>query len=187
MAVSHITKVYGVNDARISKLLTDPAGGSPTYGASIDVPGIKTVQISGNIDIKELRGDNQLLDKNGILKDIQIAVTNAKMSLDVLAAFFAATIVDTGTTPNQIATLDILGASQPQYFRLEAKTPVSGADTPTGDVHFTVWKCILSSFPDLGHEEEDYRIVGFNADAVPLLSNNKWLTPVVNETAVANA
>lgn len=187
MAVSHITKVYGVTDARISKLLTDPAGGSPTYGSSIDVPGIKTVQITGNIDTKELRGDNQLLDLNAVLTSVEVAVTNAKMSLDVLAAFFAAVITDSGTTPNQIASLDILGSSLPQYFRLEAKTPTGGADVSTGDVHFTLWKCILSSFPDLGHDEEDYRIVGFSARATPLISNNKWITPVINETAVANA
>lgn len=187
MAISHITKVYGVVDARISKLTADPSGGSPTYAASLDVPGIKTVQISGDIDVKELRGDNQLLDINSVMTNIQAQITHGKLSLDVLAVMFNSSVVDTGTTPNQVATLDILGNATPQYFRLEAKTPTGGADTSTGDVHFTLWKCICTSFPEIGHDEEDYRIGSFNVRATPLLSNNKWITPVLNETAVANA
>jgi hypothetical protein len=188
MPISHFSKLFAVEDAKIAQMTADPSGGSATYGSLIDVPGIKEVQVSGTVESKELRGDNALLDARSVFKSLSITVSHAKMSLDVLPVLLGGTTADSGTTPNMKATFDLLGADTPNYFKFEAKTPADGADTIGGDVHITLHKCVVSGLPDIGFAEEDYRTVGFSAVCSPLLATaNKWLTIVFNETAAAIA
>ena len=86
MPLQRFTRVYGIQDAKIAPLTADPASGTPTYGALIDVPGIKSFEISGDMEVKSLRGDNTKLATNSTITNIQVQVTHAKVSLDVLTA-----------------------------------------------------------------------------------------------------
>lgn len=181
MPVTHFSKVFAVTDAKIAKLLTDPSGGSPTYATSMDVPGIKEVTISGDIERKELRGDNGLLDVDVTISNVTAQVNHAKLHLDVLAIILGGTVTDSGTTPSQVAEWSLLNTSKPGYFRLEAVS--ASADPVGGAVKFTLHKAIASGFPDLGLAEEDYRTTGFQASCMPLLANGKWITAAVHETA----
>lgn len=188
MPISHVSKAFAVSDAKIAQMTADPAGGTATYASVIDVPGIKEVTLSGTVNSKELRGDNALLDARSVLQNLSITVSHAKISLDVLAVLLGGTNADSGTTPNMLATFDLLGADTPNYFKFEATTPADGADTIGGDVHIVLHKCVVSGLPDLGFAEEDYRTVGFSAVCSPLLAtSNKWLSVTLNETAVAIA
>jgi hypothetical protein len=187
MPISRVTKLYAVQDAKIAPLTADPAGGTPTYGALVDVPGIKSVEISGDVEVKELRGDNTLLDSDSTISNITVAFPHAKLSLDVLAALMDSTVTDAGTTPGQSSTWELDNTSRPLPFKLEAVTPVGGGDIIAGDVHFTLHKCIMSSFPGLGLAEEDYRTIENEARAVPLISTGKWISVTINETAAAIA
>jgi hypothetical protein len=188
MPLQRFTRVYGIKDAKIAPLTTDPSTGTPTYGALIDVPGIKSFEISGEVEVKQLRGDNTKLATNSAITNIQVAVTHAKVSLDVLTAILGGTVTDSGTTPAQKSSWDLNGdtATMPP-FKLEGVTPPNGVDVVGGDMHVILHKLSLSAFPDLGFAEEDYRIASFTADADPLLSNGKWLSIVLNETATAIA
>lgn len=188
MPISRVTKVYAIQDAKIAVLTADPAAGSPTYGALIDVPGIKTFEISGDVEVKTLRGDNTKLATNSAITNIQVAITHAKLSLDVLVAILGGTVTESGTTPAQKSVWGLTGsnATMPP-FKLEGVTPPNGVDIVGGDMHVVMHKLSLSAFPDLGFAEEDYRIASFTADADPLLSNNKWIDIVLNETAAAIA
>jgi len=183
-AMSHVTKLFAVKDCKISPLTADPSGGTATYGTSIDVPGIKTLAISGDMDTKSLRGDNGLLDSVSTLTNVSVKAEHAKMSLDVLAAVLGGTVVDV-STGTITATWDLTNTSAPQYFKIEAATPTNGSDTIGGDVHFTLWKCSLSAFPDLGFAEEDYLIPSLEAQSLPLLATGKWMTVVLNQTAAS--
>ena len=185
MALTHVSKIYAVDDCKIAKLTGDTSGGSATYASIIDVPGIKTLEISGTVDTKQLRGDNQLLDQISLLTGVSVAVSHAKISFDVLAVIAGGTVTDSGSTPNQKATWDLLGTDRFSYFKIEARTPVDGADPVGGDLHFVLHKCQITDFPSIGNAEEDYRIVSFNAAATPLISTNKWITAVLEETATA--
>lgn len=188
MALVHFSKLFACEDAKLAKLLTDPSGGTETYGPLIDVPGIKQVTLSGTVESKELRGDNSLLDVFSVLKSLALGVTNAKISLDVEAVLLGGTVVDAGVTPNQTVTHDLSGSDTPNYFKFIARTPANGVDFVGGDAHLTLWKCVVSGLPDVGLAEEDYKIVGFNAATTPLLSTGrKWRRIVFNETAAAIA
>jgi hypothetical protein len=188
MPLSPVTKLYSVQDAKIAALTADPATGSPTYGALIDVPGIQTMEISGDIETKTLRGDNVKLDSNSTLTNIQVKVDHAKLSLDVLVAILGGTVTASGTTPAQKSVWDLtsLSATLPP-FKLEGVTPSGGVDQVGGDMHWTLHKLVLTAFPDLGFAQEDYRIVSFTADASPLISTGKWISGTINETAAAVA
>ncbi|MGW5130355.1 phage tail protein [Streptomyces sp. NPDC004135] len=185
MPISRVTKLYAVEDAKIAPLLADPEGGTPSYGAGIDVPGIKSMEISGDVEVKELRGDNRLLDSDSSLSNVTVAFPHAKLSLDVLAALLGGNVTDSGTTPAQATEWELLDDAKPLPFKLIGKTPSGGSDQIGGDVHFTLWKCILSSFPGVGLAEEDYRTIENEARAVPLISTGKWISVRINETAVA--
>lgn len=185
MPLQRFTRMYGIQDAKISPLTADPATGSPTYGTPLDVPGIKTFEISGYVEVKTLRGDNTKLATNSAITNIQVAVSHAKMSLDVLAAIIGGAVTDAGTTPAQSSTWDLSAddANLPP-FKLEGVTPPNGVDLVGGDVHVILHKLTLSAFPDLGFAEEDYRIASFTADADPLQSTGLWISTLINETAV---
>lgn len=186
MPLQRFTQVYGIQDAKISPLLTDPASGTPTYGTAIDVPGIKTYEISGEIEVKTLRGDNKKLATNSALTNVQVAITHAKMSLDVLTAIIGGDVTDSGTTPAQSSVWDLTGDGVTfPAFKLEGVTPPNGVDLIGGDVHVVMHKLTCSAFPDLGFAEEDYRIASFTANADPLISNDKWISITLNETAAA--
>lgn len=185
MPISHVTKVFAAKDAKLFPLTADPAGGSPTYGTGVDVPGLKTVTITGDVNSVELRGDNTKLDSASSMGSVSVSLEFAKLSLDLLSAVFAALTVDSGTTPNQLANWTLLGTTAFNYVGLTCQAV--GADPITGDVMFSVYKMIPSSFPEMGLEEEDYKTSSLEFEAMPLLSNGKWLGAAIRETTAALA
>lgn len=185
MPLSHVSKVFAVRDAKIRKITADPSGGTTTLAASVDVPGIKTVTIGGDINTAELRGDNTRLDFQSVLGGISVEFEYAKLQLDALPVLLGGAVVDSGTTPNQLATFGLTSANAAfSYFEFEAQA--ISADTIGGDATMRLYKCILDSFPDgLGMAEEDYMTYTVSAQALPRLSDNKWLDVVLRETAAA--
>jgi hypothetical protein len=185
LPLSHVSKTFGVNDAKIAKVTADPAGGTTTYATAIDVPGMKSVTISGDIETKDLRGDHSLLDSESTLMNMSVQFEWAKLSLAASAVMIGGTETDTGTTPNQIAKWAVLGTDTllGNYWKFEARTV--SADTVGGDVHFVLYKCKLASFPEMGTAEEDYLTYSADARALPRLSDSKWLDVVFNETLSA--
>lgn len=186
MPLSRVTKLYSVQDCKISPLTADPASGTATYGTPIDVPGIQTLEITGDVEVKRLRGDNGPLASNSAITNISVAANYAKLSLDVLKTIIGGTVTDTGTTPAQKSSWDLSAtdATLPP-FKIEGVTPPNGVDIIGGDLHWVLYKCTLSAFPNLGFAQEDFRIASFSASCDPLISTGKWISAVLNETAAA--
>lgn len=185
MPISPVTKVFAAKDAKLWPLTADPAGGSPTYGTGIDVPGLKTVAITGSVNNVELRGDNGRLDSASSMGGIQVALNFAKLSHDILSAVFAAVAASSGTTPNQKSVWTLLGTSGFNYVGMTCQSV--GADTITGDVQFAAYKLMIDEFPEMGLEEEDYKLSSLSFAASPLLANGKWVGSTLNETTAALA
>lgn len=185
MAQTTVTKVFAAKDCKMWPLTADPAGGSPTYGTGIDVPGIKTVAITGDINTVELRGDNGLMDVASSMSNITVALEFAKQSLDLLAAWFSAAVAATGTDPNSQAAWTLLGTTTLAYVGMTAQAV--GADPIGGDVTFSVYKMMLSSFPEMGLAEEDYKTSSVEFGAAPLTSNSKWIGTAVRGGTLATA
>lgn len=185
MPQTTVTKVFAAKDAKLWPLTADPSAGSPTYGTGIDVPGLKTVTISGDVNKVDLRGDNTLLDSASSIQNITVAMEFAKLSLDILAAITSAATASTGTDPNSSATWTLLGTSSLNYVGLTAVAV--GADPISGDVTFSVYKMLLSSFPEMGLEEEDYKTSSIEFAAMPLISNSKWIGTAIRGGTLAVA
>lgn len=183
MPLRHYSKVFAIEDAKIAPLTDDSEAGA-TYGTLIDVPAIKSVGISGEIEVKTLRGDNTKQDSDAVLTNVTAEITHGKLSLDVLAAIAGFTVADTGVTPAQVASALLEGGARLKPFLLMGKTPTGGTDTITGDHVLTLYKCVASSFPEFGFEEEDYRTFSFGVECSPLLFNNRWVNLEFRETAV---
>src|SRR5690606_2672598 len=184
MPISRVTKLYAVEDAKIFPLLSDPEGGTPSYGAGIDVPGIKAMEISGDVEVKELRGDNGLLDSDATISNITVSYPHAKLSLDVLVALIDSEVTDSGATPAEKSKWSLKRGAKPLPYKLVGKTPTGGGDLVGGDVHFSPMKCVMSSFPGLGLAEEDYRTIGDEARCVPVISPGEWIDIDINGTAI---
>lgn len=183
MPISHISKLYAVEDAKIYQLTADPAGGAPTYGAAIDMPGIKVVGIGGSVNSTTLRGDNSLLDSFSVLENVEVSMEWAKINLDAQAIMLGGTVTDSGTTPNQLATYARTRTDKLKYFKLEAKTPTDGVDPVGGDAQLKFYKCVVSGFPEGGLAEEDFQTQSVAIMSVPLISNNAWWDVIIRETA----
>jgi hypothetical protein len=181
MAISHITKLYGVVDAKIYELTADPAGGPAVYAGGIDVPGIKSVEVTGDIKSVELRGDNTLLDSDASLQKVNLKFNYAKLNLDALAVLLGGTVTDGGAGSTETATFRRTGADVFKYFKFEAKCV--GVDELAGDGHIVIYKAKLAEFPQLGFAEEDYQLFSVGATAIPRRADNVWWDIVVNETA----
>lgn len=185
MPISHTTKLYAVEDAKIYELTGDPSGGAPTYGAAIDVPGIKVVGIGGSVNNTTLRGDNSLLDSFSVLENVEVSMEWAKLSLDAQAIMLGGTVTDSGTTPNQLATYARARTDKLKYFKIEAKTPVDGVDPVGGAAVLKFYKCIISGFPEGGLAEEDFQTQSVEIMSMPLISNNAWWDVIIQETSAA--
>lgn len=185
MPISHISKQFAIDDAKIAKVTADPVGGTTTYATVVDVPGVKAMVSAVELQEKQLRGDNTLLDIDVSYVRATGTLTFAKVNLDMDAVLLGATVTDSGTTPNMLATLGLKSSDRPNYFKIEGRTPVGGADTVTGDLHVVLYKCKITGYSGFGFAEEDYSTFSVPFAAIGRASDSKWFDRVLNETAVA--
>jgi hypothetical protein len=190
MALSHVTKVFGVDDMGVYKLTADVAGTTPTWGSKVDVVGAKSMETTLETETKELRGDNTLLAADAILRRITGKIGYAKKNLDVWAAMTSAVVTDAGTTPAQSSTIIIAQSTTPAYVKIEGQS--RHVDLVAGDLHIVLYKAIPANLLT-GFAEEDYRTQGNDFTAIPTIGTptgapaNAWMGLVLNETAVAIA
>lgn len=183
MAISTETWHFGAEDCQIAQLTADPAGGTATYGSWVNVPGIKSVTVSGDVNTVELRGDNSLLDSRSTLTNISVAIEYAMLSQDVLEVLLGGTSQGSGSGTTEVNTFSLAGDDSMNYFKLQARTPDNGGTLVGGDIHYVFYKLILSGFPEQGLAEEDYRTFTMEARAIPRLSDKAWYDYIINETA----
>jgi len=188
VALAHQTRLFGVNDAAVYKLSTDPAGAPPTYAAKVDMVGVKSMELTLETDTKELRGDNSLLAADSVLKVLKGKVMYAKFNFDVWTALLTTTATDSGTTPNQKTIMTLAQTDTPVFGKLEAQS--KQVDYVGGDMHYLCYKCMPGNFM-AGFAEENYREQSFDFISVPLIGTiaggpaAAWFSAVVNETSVS--
>lgn len=181
-ALAHFTKVFAVQQCKISPVTTDAAGGATAYGSSVVVPGTKALKVTGTVANVDLWGDNTYLDSDTMLKSVDVELDHAKLSFDLLNAMLGGAITDAGTTPNRTTTWNLSNPPTFGYFKIEARA--AGVDVTGGDLHIVLAKVKLADFPQVGLAEENYQMFNLKCKAVPPLGTTPWLSIVENETAV---
>lgn len=176
MAIDSNQRVLGIIDCKISKLLTDSSTGC-TYDAPIDVPGIKEITVSAEIEEKECTGDEVVMATYRKKKKYSVSFANAVLDLDVVALINGGTVTTSGTSPNEVKNIESASTDTANYFLLEFKSAVTDG---AGDVHYQVLK--VRGNIDIAMVAEDYATCSFEGTAVARTFDNKFTNIVVNET-----
>lgn len=180
MAAKRTLKVFAVEDCKIRKVLTDNASAT-TYGPALDVPGIKRVTITGEVNTVTLRGDNRALDSQTTITGLTATFDHALLSFDVLEVLLGGVTVETGTGPTGKAVWSLPASPVLGDYVLQARTP---RYSDGSDVHLQLGKLKLAGFPDLGMVEEDYAVQeGLESSMLPLDSADTWFSIISNEQA----
>ena len=183
VAQQGITKVYAVQHCQIAGVLTDVVGAACTYSEWFDVPGIKSLVLSGDMDTKQLRGDNRLIDQQSMITGLTAKFENAKLSLQNLAVMLGGTVGTrtAGATSAYAGSGWSLSSSAfPLSFGMRAIS--AAGDAPGGAVAFVMSKCSLSGFPEIGAAEEDYQIVSGEVNVNPPNGTRPWLDVIIMDT-----
>ena len=165
MAVSKKTALLGVDDCKIFPITADTST-TFTCGTGVDVPGIKQISITLEVDEKELTGDEKTLATSAKIKSVTFNTEYAELSQEVLK------ILAGGTTSSETGseTFRIDENSLPGYFQLQAQ--IKGVDLiPGGDAHFIIYKAKATALPING-TEGDYATYTFDGRGV--FTDCKW-------------
>lgn len=180
MPVDTVTQVFAVQHCEVAPVTADSAGAAVTYGTWVDVPGIKTLEVTGTMTKKVLRGDNRLITQRVILDELSCKIDHAKLSLDVLVVMLGGAVTQSGTTPDMQAMWSLLKTARPLQFGLKGVS--ASSDSPTGAVQFRFPVVTLSKYPDMGFAEEDFRIVSAEMAILPPNGLDEWLDIAILET-----
>ena len=159
MTVSKKTALFGVDDCKIFPITADNSTAF-TCSAGIDVPGIKQLSVTMEIDEKELTGDEKTLATSTKIKSVTFNTEYAELSQEVLKILAGGT--QTSATGSETFRID--EDSLPGYFQLQAQ--IKGVDLiPGGDCHFIIYKAKANAMPING-TENDYSTFSFDGRGV---------------------
>lgn len=181
MAVSHQTTLFDVHAFAVWPLLSDPSnGGSPTYGASVKVPGIQSVGFNPNFVGAEVKGDSRVVARRSKVDRIGLTTGHARFSLDVLAVILGTTVADTTVSSVDIATLTLNGFNRLPYFK--AAFIIDETDVGVGSVVNILWKCMLTGGSLIGGQTDQFHSPGLDLEAISLDCNDAMWTPRIYDT-----
>lgn len=162
MAVLTSSGVFGVKDLKILPLSTDVAGSAPTYGAAIDIPGIKSLKMSKNISEKESKGDEKVLDTETTFQYLDISWENAEVPLDAIVAIEGtAAVSQTTGTPNTASVIES-GDDESGYFQIQCKAKRGSNVADVGVQIYKVRGTLSYDFTG-----EDFVVCSFKGKGIP--------------------
>lgn len=163
MAISHKTALLGVDDLKIFPITNDSEE-SFTVAEGIDVPGVRQISLTFEIDQKELTGDEKTLAVSSKIKSVTFNSEYAELSLDVLSALSGGSVSTNGADDSESASFSFSDGDLPQYFQLQAK--INGTDSIVGgDCHIIIYKCKASAIPING-VQSDFATYTFDGKGV---------------------
>lgn len=169
------TVLFDVKDAKVYPLTAD-AGGGPTYGTAVDVPGITQVEITPNYDSSELPGDGTIIDSRTILRSIGLKFKYGKLDPDVLAVLDGGTVTqNTGTT---VTRYERGADDQVPYFGFACS--IVEVDGAGGEALLYVYKAKVEDGTLFGVESNSYGQPEFGAKAVALQEGRLWMIDLLD-------
>jgi hypothetical protein len=150
----------GLDDLKVYILTAD------VPGSSVDVPGAQSLEWSVESDSDELRGDNTAIALVRNPKTVSGTIRVARINLAAFAAMVGGTATTSGTSPNQIISLDESSAAPARYFQIVGQA--SSADTNGSAYRTTIYKALVTGGPN------------------ETLTIDEWSTPEFEFEAIAN-
>lgn len=149
MAITTVTKVYGVDDFKVFPITQDSTEGFECDNA-IDCVGVKQVSITFEAEEKDLTGDEMTLDTMSKVKSVTVSTELAKLNLEAMALFTGGSL----TTSTDSATLSIGSNASGNQKYFQAQFQIKATDNDGGDLHYVVYKAKASSAPINGTEDD---------------------------------
>ncbi len=162
MALKTVTKLFGVDDAKLFPV-TEDSETQFTCGTGIDLPGVRQISLTYEIEEKSLTGDEKVLDVSNKIKSVSFNMEYAKLSLEVLAQLTGGSYSTSGSDEAETATFSFGGGDLPNYFQLKAQ--ILDTNNEGGDVHFCIYKAKATAIP-LNGVQDDFATLTFDGRGV---------------------
>ena len=162
MALKTVTKLFGVDDAKLFPV-TEDSETQFTCGTGIDLPGVRQISLTYEIEEKSLTGDEKVLDVSNKIKSVSFNMEYAKLSLEVLAQLTGGSYSTSGSDDAETATFSFGGGDLPNYFQLKAQ--ILDTNNECGDVHFCIYKAKATAIP-LNGVQDDFATLTFDGRGV---------------------
>lgn len=159
MAFGEVSR--GLNDLAVYVL-----GAADAPGTKVDVPGSRSLSWQAQSDNDSLIGDDVVIGIAYDPKQGSGSMEIGRANLTALAAMLGTTATASGTTPNQVITMD--EASAPNQVYVQIKAQALGVDTAGSAYEIAICKAKIGSV-----SEE--------------LSQGNWHTPSLDFTFLENA
>lgn len=165
----------GVNDAKAYPLTGD------TPGSAVDVPGIRSVTYNVESDSDELKGDDATIalvrNPAKLTGSLEVGRTNPA----ALAVMLGGSAATSGTTPNQIVTLNQSDAAVTAYFQLVAQA--NSQDANGSAYRATLKKLLATSGPSETLSVDEWSTPSIDFEGIGI--SGVLLSRALYETAVA--
>lgn len=171
--------VWGNSDAKARRILTDPRGGSPTFGPWVDIPGVSKISVKAEVSNIEAIGDNETCVNVSRTKHLTASAEFARESIDALKTLLGGVDVESGTTPNREREWQDTDDKHPAIEL--SWVPQQDDDSPDGDVVRTLHRAVVTSY-ELADTAEESSKPTFELKATRRKSDGKRFTIKPRET-----
>lgn len=162
MALKTVTKLFGVDDAKLFPV-TEDSEDRFLCGDGIDLPGVRQISLTYEIEEKSLTGDEKVLDISNKIKSVTFNIEYAKLSLEVLAQLTGGSYSTSGSGDNETGVFSFGGGNLSDYFQLKAQ--ILDTSNDGGDVHFCIYKAKATAIP-LNGVQDDFATLTFDGKGV---------------------
>ena len=162
MALKTVTKLFGVDDAKLFPV-TEDSETKFTCGEGIDLPGVRQISVTYEMEEKSLTGDEKVLEVSNKIKSVTFNMEYAKLSLEILAQLTGGSYTKTGSDDDEVGTFSFGGGDLPNYFQLKAQ--ILDTSNDGGDVHFCIYKAKATAIPING-VQDDFATLTFDGKGV---------------------
>lgn len=175
MPLTGATLPFGLRDVKVRPLTGE------TAGTSVDLPNSRTFSFSEASDTAELRGDDAVIAIHDLGNSVDWELEEGGIDLAAVKVMYGGTIIDSGTTPNQVRTFRRLATDVRPYFQVEGQA-ISDSG---GDVHIVLYRCKATGELSGELTDGDYWLTGASGRAVGRASDQRLYDFVANETVTA--
>lgn len=162
MALKTVTKLFGVDDAKLFPI-TEDSENAFTCAEGIDLPGVRQISLTYEMEEKSLTGDEKILEISNKIKSVTFNMEYAKLSLEVLAQLTGGKLTTSGEGDDETGLFSFGGGNLPGYFQLKAQ--ILDTNNEGGDIHFCVYKAKATAIPING-VQDDFATLTFDGKGV---------------------
>jgi hypothetical protein len=109
MALTKETKLLGINDLKVARIVQDNDDDYKVSATTIDIKGIQSLALTPKFVEKDLRGDEVVLDRYTKLESIDFSFSNAYLSLDALSTLLGGSVAagqEAGLKEEYVVSID---------------------------------------------------------------------------------